>query len=284
MAIALTPFTFINYNFATCVEGRRRQDVADAVLREQREERFQNTLASLGSLCAWIESAVHASDDATAARALPRRTQQEVDEVWTALLSSHAPERLLDVRALFEAADNDGSGTIGIEEVASIVQQLGYTPTAAGLRALFLRMDVDGSDEVSFIEFCTAVLDAPASAAPAAAARPNGAGASAMVGAAAAMVGGDGGGTAGAAIIHPSSNILPLELGGRVFEFFDTDGSGAIDEAEMLEKLQGLGFDLRGVSQLFTDIAGAEKGAVSRSDFMLYLKQANENAAAKAAA
>ena len=41
----------------------------------------------------------------------------------------------------------------------------------------------------------------------------------------------------------------------------------------MLHKLGALGFDLRGVSKLFDDIAGPETGVVSRGDFMRYLER-----------
>ena len=78
----------------------------------------------------------------------------------------------------------------------------------------------------------------------------------------------------------PASNIIPLALGGRIFDFFDSDASGSIDEGEMLAKLQGLGFDSRGVSHLFEDIAGAERGIISRSDFLRYVKKANAKAGA----
>lgn len=42
----------------------------------------------------------------------------------------------------------------------------------------------------------------------------------------------------------------------RTFDFFDRDGSGSIEQHEILERLQGMGFDERGVDQLFQDIAG----------------------------
>ena len=84
---------------------------------------------------------------------------------------------------------------------------------------------------------------------------------------------------------HSSIGMLVLgALGGRIFDFFDSDASGSIDEGEMLAKLQGLGFDSRGVSHLFEDIAGAERGIISRSDFLRYVERANAKANAKAGA
>ena len=66
----------------------------------------------------------------------------------------------------------------------------------------------------------------------------------------------------------------------RLFRFFDEDGSGVIDEAEMLAKLSTLGFDRTGVTQLFTafrelevdDGQNSERG-VTRSAFSSYLTQ-----------
>jgi len=46
----------------------------------------------------------------------------------------------------------------------------------------------------------------------------------------------------------------------RIFDYFDEDGSGEIDEDEMAAKLEGLGFDTDGVEQLFGEMAGPRKG------------------------
>ena len=245
MAVLLTPFTFLNYNWASAVEGQRREDVADAVLREQREGRFRVTLSSLASLCTAIESALTEASGDVAAR-VPKRTAAEVETAWEHLLATQPPERLLDVRALFEAQDTDASGSIGFDEIESIVVQLGYEPTPAGVQALFTRMDVDGDGEVGFAAFATAVV-APVAPQPATVAATQGA-------------------------TSAANNILPIEYG-KLFDFFDLDGSGTIDEGEMLLKLEGLGFDPRGVTQLFADIAGEQKGVVTRQDFTKYLEE-----------
>ena len=189
------------------------------------------------------------------------------------LLATERPERLLDVRALFEMADVDASGSIGLEEVTVIIEELGYRPTAAGLRALFGRMDVDGSGQVSYVEFCTAVLAAP----PMPGSMPADAGA--VVDLTREVHGAAG---VAAASHVPANNILPVALGGRIFDFFDTDGSGSIDERKMLAKLKGLGFDSRGVSHLFEDLVGAERDVISRSDFLRYIEEVNAKVAAKA--
>ena len=242
VAVALTPYTFINFMWATSVEGKRKQDVADAVLREQREGRFRVTLASLARLCAWIESAggVAESVERSAPLSSPsaltakRRSAEDVDVEWGRLLASQPPEVLLSVRALFESRDADLSGTIGLDEVGSIVRELGYTHvSSAGLRTLFDRMDVSGDGEISFVEFATAVLT---------------------------PVVGDADGGASSLSSSNAASLIPPELYATLYAFFDTDGSDTIDENEMLHKLGALGFDLRGVSKLFDDIAGPETG------------------------
>lgn len=62
-----------------------------------------------------------------------------------------------------------------------------------------------------------------------------------------------------------------------MFAFFDQDGSGTIEEAEMLAKLAALGFDRRGVAELFRDVGGETPDgkpaeSVSREQFSLYLR------------
>ena len=234
-AVLLTPYTFLMFNWVTSVEGRRRTNIMESVLREQRAERFRVTLASLGALCTWADEVLDAST-----MQLPRRTQTDVDEAWARLVATTPPERLLDVRALFEAQDEDDSGTIGLEEVHRIVHQLGYEPTTATLATLFERMDISGDGEVNYIEFVTAIIAAPHEA---------------------------------------SHERMPVATdaepkrsqGSRLFDFFDVDRSGAIDETEMLARLEALGFDSCGVTQLFAELTGGSERRITRIAFERYL-------------
>jgi len=149
-------------------------------------------------------------------------------------------ERLLDVRALFDSHDTDGSGSIGIEEVEVVLGQLGFTPTPEQLCRLFEVMDVDGSGEVGYREFATAIMEP---------------------------------GTGSSAVsLSPAARE-------RLFNFFDDDGSGSIDEVEMLAKLGELGFDQDGVSNLFIEMgglnsSGKQRETVSRKQFLRYLERA----------
>ena len=63
----------------------------------------------------------------------------------------------------------------------------------------------------------------------------------------------------------------------RIFSFFDEDGSGVIEEAEMVDKLRMLGFDGAEALQLFADLPGSRSsGSVSREQLDRYC---NEDAA-----
>lgn len=246
-AVLLTPFAFVSFIWVTSVEGRRRADILELVLHDQRMERFHTTLASLAALCDWVDQSLDDYSCSTAL-SLPRRTRADVEAAWEALLVSTPPERLLDVRALFEAQDVDASGAIGIDEVHQIIRHLGYEPSAASLAALFQRMDVDGSGEIDYIEFVTAIIQPRADAQrhhhpkgkmAADSARPN-----------------------DAIVQH-----------GRLFDFFDSDRSGTIDESEMLSKLEQLGFDGRGVTHLFADLTGGSERRVTRATFERYVSK-----------
>jgi len=253
--VLLAPFTFICYNWVTSVEALRRGSVVEGVVRVQRSERFRSTLFSLASLADWIESALsgHASMMAPGLRAggapvmqeVRRRTDAEVQARWEVLLETEATDRLLDVRAMFDSQDIDSSGSIGIDELAVIVRELGFTPPPAALQHLFANIDTDGSGEVSFKEFATAVVPPK-----------------------------DGSSLTGTGSL--------VEAAPRLFAFFDTDGGGTICQAEMLQKLSGLGFDQRGVGDLFQEIGdpknqgGANSRVISWTQFERYIHRLQE--------
>ena len=232
---------------------------APQVLAEQRAERFRMTVASLARLCACIEAVLAEAEGRVGGPSDGRAAGGNahpagVEASWERLLATQPPERLLDVRALFDAKDVDGSGAIGVDEVATIVRELGYAPSQPALAAIFDAMDIDGSGQVSFSEFATVVFAPALAGACEAAGRP-----------------------------AAEQDAASREAWAKIYRFFDSDGSGAIDQAEMLCKLEALGFDLRGVAKLFADIAGPQKGTVSEKDFVRYLERSGLNAATEAA-
>jgi len=224
-ALLLTPYAFLSFNWATSVEGLYREDIVQAVLRERRARRFRSTLSSLTALCAAVEDMLAAEPGTKASLDRPSRSADDVDSAWALLKETRSPELLNDVYALFSSYD-DGSGGLDIEEMRVVVSSLSYQLSDAQLTSLFRYMDIDGGGSVSYKEFVTAVLLPRQS--------------------------------------QHATSAPSLDLQ-RIFTFFDSDGSGEIDEDEMNEKLLGLGFDTEGVEQLFAEIAGPRKRVEERT-------------------
>ena len=137
---------------------------------------------------------------------------------------------------------DDPAGFIGREEVSVVLRQLGFRDDAGDqFGRLFDRMDVDGSGLVGFREFACAVV------------------------------------SPGTADADDAMRLTPAARE-RIFRFFDEDGSGVIDEPEMLAKLVGLGFDTSGVGDLFREMGGRDRrgvagSSVTRRQFMRYLER-----------
>ena len=241
LAVGLTPLSLICYTYATSVEGYRRPELVRTVLRDQRTERFKVTLATLASLCEWVDRALPAAALASGAPSsivvastaasmgvgkqaavrealdingdgvadslymdtsgdgkldvvvevdavgmaidttgdgtadsvgvdtvgdgkvdtvVRRRLMDEVEAAWGERFATERPERLLDVRAVFESHDSDGSGSIGTEELGDIMRELGYAPSESDVRAAVATMAAVNDDglEIGYKEFATAVL------------------------------------------------------------------------------------------------------------------------------
>ena len=119
-------------------------------------------------------------------------------------------------------------------------------------------MDVDGSGQVGFREFATAVIAAPT---------------------------GDGSGSGRSSSSSAEALSITAAARERLFQFFDDDSSGAIDEAEMLAKMGELGFDQQGVGDLFREMGGLggdgrRRDQVTRKQFMRYLERYDGEATA----
>ena len=235
--LAITPSTFLAYNWGTSAEGLRRDELVEKLQAEQRTARFLVALASLARLCEWVELALEADErDGTLG---PRRTEAQVEAEWEALLALTSPWALLDVRALFESQDEDDSGTLDIDEVEVIVRLLGYAPSEKALTALFVHMDADRTEQVRFREFATVLVRPSAE---------------------------EGHEADGRGVARFDAGALA-----RLFRFFDDDGSGGVDEAEMLGKLSELGFERRGALQLFGEMRGKAETVISRPRFNAFL-------------
>lgn len=69
------------------------------------------------------------------------------------------------------------------------------------------------------------------------------------------------------------SNLCSEEIGTQLFGFFNTDGNDRISEDEMLAKLRPLGFDAKGIEQLFLDVTGKSQRTISEKEFKNYLEK-----------
>jgi len=62
-------------------------------------------------------------------------------------------ERLMEYREAFKLFDKDGNGTIDIDELGSVMKNLGQSPTNEELRAIIEEADIDGDGSIDFDEF-----------------------------------------------------------------------------------------------------------------------------------
>ena len=76
-----------------------------------------------------------------------------------ALVFGLAPEKSVDVRALFQNIDMDNSGALSFEEFSTAVRTLAPDLTLADITALFHAIDIDGNNLISYTEFLAATLD-----------------------------------------------------------------------------------------------------------------------------
>jgi Ca2+-binding EF-hand superfamily protein len=68
-------------------------------------------------------------------------------------------EQLAEIRKAFNVCDEDGSGTIEREELASVMKELGENPTEEELEDLLKDMDADGDGTISWEEFLKVMTD-----------------------------------------------------------------------------------------------------------------------------
>jgi hypothetical protein len=63
----------------------------------------------------------------------------------------HSPRP--DLKTLFRSIDTDGSGTLGVRQIAQLTEQMGRVLSAEELARTMLKLDHDGNGEVSLEEF-----------------------------------------------------------------------------------------------------------------------------------
>ena len=283
--LSLTPKTFIQYNYATATEGYIDMERLSEVLRLQNKERLASTLASLLLFCerlgkiavphgrqvtivhenllhgrvaqemsvsedSKVEFAELRANNCTAAGkiCMTRRTAEEVEEDWAALLENANPDCLIDLRHFVatQALSND----ITKLDVQKIASELGYTLKGASLDSFFKYMDTNNSGTVDFQEFATALLLKPRKADDAVNYR-----------------------TKRDAITGRLASDASHAVKTQLYWLFDVDDSRTIDEEEFVERLAAWGCDTLGIEMLFDDIAGHSQTTICYTQFFKFLNE-----------
>ena len=73
------------------------------------------------------------------------------------MLNQVTEEQKAEFKEAFSVFDNDGDGTITIEELGTVLRMLGQTPTEAELQDMINEVDADGNGAIDFPEFCDLV-------------------------------------------------------------------------------------------------------------------------------
>ena len=58
-----------------------------------------------------------------------------------------------EIKMLFDMFDLDGSGTISVEELKSVMRMLGFNPTEEEIRKMIAEVDDSGDGEIDLPEF-----------------------------------------------------------------------------------------------------------------------------------
>lgn len=227
LAVALAPATFLMYNWATAVEQLRDNRIVGQVLAQQREERFVTTLRTLITVINKFKEVAESKEEPR------RRTYDEVEREWENLVEKECPDAILELRAIFQTHDPDGSGQIEKDELLKMSTELGFRFEGA-VCDRFLQTLGD-KKQIDFKQFATTFMK-----------------------------------TNNDEFI---SEMDPPEVADQLFGFYNTDGNDEISEDEMLDKMRPMGFSQEGVHRLFEDVTGKPKDTLSKDDFIGYLRR-----------
>lgn len=152
-AIALSPPTFLAYNWATAVEEYTDERALRGVLTTQRERAFLTTLRTLSRLCDCFEQCADGGcfvEGRGGERRLPVKR----------LLDSRDPSRVRALLAVFDFSDLNSCGTICRSELETLAHVLGYELDDTVVSNFFEQ--VCGSPrDMAFGDFASAVLSGP---------------------------------------------------------------------------------------------------------------------------
>merc|ERR1711988_783299 len=69
------------------------------------------------------------------------------------------PEKEAELRHVFNLFDEDGSGSIDVDELGKIMQSMGLDLDDHELHLIFSQMDTDGGGEIEFREFADVMAE-----------------------------------------------------------------------------------------------------------------------------
>jgi calmodulin len=133
--------------------------------------------------------------------------------------SQFSEEQIAKFREVFSAVDTDNSGSVSNSELQNLFSQLGYDVTPEIIAELISKVDVDGSQNLSFDEFVTLLV--------------------LVIEASSAQEGNE-------VYVADISQFSSEELAAfrEVFDFADTDKSGTISYSELQQMFAKLGYDV----------------------------------------
>jgi len=226
--LSLLPVTFMLYNWVTSIEELKDERRMTQVLKQQTIQRLSSTLATLTIFRNRLE------DISMGKLPLERQSEEQVESQWRSLLAvdSHVkPVMVLDMYTLFKQADDDGRGTIELQEMLDWIHGFNWHVNTESLKKLYDIMDIDGNGDVSFKEFATAIFCSGTKS-----------------------------------LVNVSDDVKE-----DIFNTFDADGGGSIDWNEFSGKLCALGFDITGAEHIYSTFVSLPRGDISRTLFMKYL-------------
>ncbi|KAL4438491.1 hypothetical protein ABPG77_000139 [Micractinium sp. CCAP 211/92] len=142
-------------------------------------------------------------------------------------------KQLAELRAAFDIADKDGSGSIDLHELRQVLRALGQFPTPVELAELMERMDANRNGVVEFEEFAEAMMGA-------------------------------------AADEEAERQLREVQ---EVFALFDVDGSGSLSAEEVQRSLRILGVSLTAAETqlLVSEIDANGDGEISCDELLQYV-------------
>jgi len=209
------------------------------VLSQQREAAFRGSMKTLSKVCQVLQFAQEQATVLCGKEGDCQLPRAPDYWEWQRIVREGNPEALLNLLTLFDLADEDRSASLSAKEVRGLASSLGFELSEQELEVFLWVFDPDGTGQIRFEDFSKTIMY---------------------------------GGFSGADSAETDKATLQ-----RLFNWFDRDHDGSIDKAEMLEKLQVLGFDGAGVEQLFVNIAGAPQESISEREFAMYLQETQKD-------